>query len=212
MAIAFPSQTVSTRSRIRMTDVASNQPRSLLHRVADGDMSAMQECIDEYGGLIWTLARRMSTTPTEAEDAVQEVFIALWENAERFDATKGTEVTFVAMITRRRLVDRLRKVDRERRAMDRVRTQAESDPVTQDNDAPWDGDEVAQVQEAIGMLSPSQQRVLQLSVHHGYTHEQIARITELPLGTVKTHARRGLIRVRQLLNDRQSGEAARAEP
>lgn len=211
MAIAFPTSTRSTRIQNRMTDDAQTHSRSLLQRVASGDMGAMQACIDEYGGLIWTLARRMSTSPTEAEDAVQEVFIALWENADRFDETKGSEVTFVAMIARRRLVDRLRKVDRERRAMDRVRSQSEAEGLPETSERSWQSDEVEQIQEAMAMLSPSQQRVLQLSIHQGYTHEQIARITELPLGTVKTHARRGLIRIRQLLADRQAGEAARSE-
>jgi RNA polymerase sigma-70 factor (ECF subfamily) len=71
--------------------------------VGEGDTRAVAECIDRFGGLIWSLARRLSAGPADAEDAVQEVFIALWENAGRFDPEKGAEVTFVAMIARPRL-------------------------------------------------------------------------------------------------------------
>ncbi|MHC4784427.1 MAG: RNA polymerase sigma factor, partial [Planctomycetota bacterium] len=102
---------------------------SLLQRVAAGDMAAMQECIDEYGGLIWSLARRFCPSPAEAEDAVQEVFIALWENASRFDDSKGTEVTFVAMIARRRLIDSGRKHQRRQQAVERAKEHKESEPV-----------------------------------------------------------------------------------
>ena len=95
--------------------------KSVLQRVAAGEMAAMQECIDEYGGLIWSLARRFCSSPAEAEDAAQEVFIALWENAARFDEAKGAEVTFVAMIARRRLIDSGRKQQRRRNAVDRAK-------------------------------------------------------------------------------------------
>jgi RNA polymerase sigma-70 factor (ECF subfamily) len=79
---------------------------SLLQRVASGDMAAMQSCMDTYGGLMWSLARRFCPTATEAEDAVQEAFISVWENAQRYDPSKGAEVTFVAMIARRRRFER----------------------------------------------------------------------------------------------------------
>ena len=81
---------------------------SILQRVAAGDMAAMQECIDRYGGLVWSLARRLSLSPAEAEDGVQEAFIELWKHAERFDPEVASETTFVSMIARRRLIDRRR--------------------------------------------------------------------------------------------------------
>ena len=80
--------------------------RSPLQRVADGDGDAIKICIDAYGSIVWSLARRMTTNNEEAEDAVQEIFIDLWKSAERFDPQQGSEVTFVAMIARRRLIDR----------------------------------------------------------------------------------------------------------
>jgi RNA polymerase sigma-70 factor (ECF subfamily) len=155
-------------------------------------MAAMQECIDEYGGLIWSLARRFCPSPAQAEDAVQEVFIALWENASRFDESKGAEVTFVAMIARRRLIDsgRSESVDFEQRTAE--------------------VDEAQRAMQAMEQLSEDQQRVLKLAVYRGLTHDEIAQATGLPLGTVKTHARRGLIRVRELLAGTGSEETVRS--
>ena len=83
--------------------------QTILQRIASGDSLAVQECLDTYGGLIWSLARRMLPDVNEAEDAVQEIFIEIWKTAERFDESKSSETTYVAMIARRRLIDRLRK-------------------------------------------------------------------------------------------------------
>ena len=101
---------------------------SVLQRVAAGDMAAMQECIDEYGGLIWSLARRFCASPADAEDATQEVFIALWENAGKFDESKGAEVTYVAMIARRRLIDSGRKSQRRRKLLEEAKTIQRAEP------------------------------------------------------------------------------------
>ncbi|MBU3729210.1 MAG: sigma-70 family RNA polymerase sigma factor [Phycisphaerales bacterium] len=65
-----------------------------------------------FSGLVWSIARKLSADPSDAEDAVQEVFIDLWRSAHRFDPAKGTETTFVATIARRRLIDRGRRRQR----------------------------------------------------------------------------------------------------
>jgi RNA polymerase sigma-70 factor (ECF subfamily) len=182
---------------------------SLLKRVAAGNMAAMQECIDEYGGLIWSLARRFCPSAAEAEDAVQEVFVALWENAGRFDESKGAEVTFVAMIARRRLIDSGRKHQRRRQAVERAREHKQSEPANFEQQVAQ-VDEAQRALEALEQLSEDQQRVLKLAIHQGLTHDEIAQSTGLPLGTVKTHARRGLIRVRELLASTGSEQTVRS--
>lgn len=185
---------------------------SLLQRVASGDMTAMQSCMDEYGGLVWSLARRFCPTASEAEDAVQEAFISVWENAKRYDPEKGAEVTFVAMIARRRLIDRGRRYQRQERVVAEVRAQ-ERPPEDMPREVASQAstvDEARRALEAMSSLSESQQRVLRLAIHQGLTHEQIAITTDLPLGTVKTHARRGLMRIREMLNEAKSGEEVEA--
>ena len=86
---------------------------TLLDRIADGDQQAVARCIDTYGGLVWSLARRFLVNEADAEEAVQEIFMEIWENAGRYDAGVAAEVTFVSMIARRRLIDRRRKLSRD---------------------------------------------------------------------------------------------------
>jgi len=171
---------------------------AILHRVAAGDSAAVRECLERYGGLVWSLARRFTKDASEAEDAAQEVFIELWKKAERFDPSLASEMTFVAMIARRRLIDRGRRQDRLVAAED-----IEDDPslaVRDRGQADVDVcDEAARASRALARLDPEQKRVLELSIYDGLSHAEIARATKLPLGTVKTHVRRGLARVRDLL-------------
>jgi RNA polymerase sigma-70 factor (ECF subfamily) len=175
--------------------------QTLLERVAAGDVAAVQQCIDRYGGLIWSLARRLVLSQAEAEDAVQEVFIALWKSADRFDPSVAEEATFVAMIARRRLIDRQRRIARRNDS-------ARSIPID-DVDVAADAsnqnsvevrEEAARAADAVTQLRPEQQKVLRLAVYDGWSHQRIADHLQMPLGTVKTHVRRGLIRVRELLN------------
>ncbi len=178
---------------------------SLLQRVAQGDTEAVSAVLDTYGGLVWSLARRMSGSRADAEDAVQEVFIDVWASASRYDPSVGSEATFISMIARRRLIDRLRY--KQRRPEDLVE-EFEPLPVAE-RDADVSGgseisEEARQAEEAIAELPEQQQRVLRMSVCFGLSHEKIAIATDLPLGTVKTHIRRGLIRVREKLAERGS--------
>lgn len=174
------------------------QATDLLRRVAAGDSAAVGECIDAYRGLVWSIAKRMLGASTEAEDAVQEVFIELWRHAARFDPAKGAEVTFVATLARRRIIDRLRRLKR--------RPETEALPETLEDDAENSAENVVAVADdarrarsALAQLGENQQRVIQLAVLQGMTHAEVAEATGFPLGTVKTHVRRGLIRLREML-------------
>lgn len=173
--------------------------KCLLQRVGEGDSSAVAECIDRFGGLVWSLARKLVGDPQEAEDAVQEVYIALWKTASRYDPSVASETTFVTMIARRRLIDRWRKTGRRPNGnavdVDDLPIHAAVDGHGRMELA----EEAARATEAIKQLQPKQQEVLKLAVCQGWSHQLIADRLSLPLGTVKTHVRRGLMRVRELL-------------
>jgi RNA polymerase sigma-70 factor (ECF subfamily) len=169
---------------------------SVLQRIAAGDPAAVQDCLDRYGGLVWSLARRLCPTRADAEDAVQEVFVAVWRNADRFDPSLGSEPTFVAMIARRRLIDRVRRAGRRPGESALGEHHAGSEGL---DDRPDLSEQAARAREALRGLSDDQQRVIQLAIFHGLSHEKISAATGMPLGTVKTHIRRGLIKVRQIL-------------
>ncbi len=178
---------------------------SLLQRVGGGDASAVRECLARFGGLVWSLARRFTSNNAEAEDAVQEIFVEVWRHAARYDPAIASESAFVAMIARRRLIDRRRKADR------RAESQAlpESGVGADDGllERPATSEEAGRALEALKTLSPEQQRVLRLSIMHGLSHDRIATATGLPMGTVKTHARRGLIRLREILGAGNGGKS-----
>lgn len=185
-------------------------PEPVLPRVAAGESGATRECLKRYGGLVWSLCRRMCATEAEAEDAVQDIFLDVWQSAHRYDASIASETAFVAMITRRRLIDRRRKAGRrpkEQGLADGGYAQGAQSRSGVGPDAsdtapetkPAVLDEAARASEALAKLSEAQQRVIRLGVYHGLSHEKIAQATGMPLGTVKTHSRRGLIRLRELL-------------
>lgn len=178
----------------------------LLPLIADGDREAVQECIDRYGGLVWSLARRFTSTETDAEDATQDIFLDIWKSASRFDPEVASETTFIAMIARRRLIDRRRKASRRPQAEVLFEDSLSGNgPASENTEL---NDEAGIASRELRKLSEDQQKVLRLSIFHGLTHERIAEATGMPLGTVKTHARRGLIKLRDLLASRKSGSGA----
>ena len=171
--------------------------QTILKRVADGDEAAVKECLDTYGGLVWSLARRMMRNNDDAEDAVQEIFLDIWKNAGRYDETLAKETTFIATIARRRLIDRLRRMNRRITADSLEDTVAE--PVARDDRDIQRSVEARQAAEVLDHLNPSQQQALQLSIVYGLSHQEIADTTRIPLRTIKTNIRRGLLVARSLL-------------
>jgi RNA polymerase sigma-70 factor (ECF subfamily) len=181
---------------------------SLLQRIASGDSAAVRECIDQYGALVWSIARRMSRTPSDAEDATQEIFLDIWRSAGRYDASQGSDKVFIAMIARRRLIDRLRKTSAEpaMEPVETLETVAWADPGTASETAI----EAEQAARALTELRPEQRQVLELGLLHGLSQSEIAIRLNMPLGTVKSFMRRGLIQVRKYMNIDAEGVSVRA--
>ncbi len=170
----------------------------LLPRIAAGDERAVRDCVLRYGALVWSLVRRSSVEDGDAEDAVQEVFIDLWRSAARFDATRMSEAGWVAMVARRRLIDRMRRRQRLPELEPLALDFDVADDGERDLDAVWRAERARQV---LRELPAAQRQMLELSLVEGKTHDEIARDTGTPLGTVKSHIRRGLQRARTLLSD-----------
>jgi len=168
---------------------------TFLNRIASGDASAVRGCLDEYGGMVWGLARRyLSAVGDDAEDAVQEIFVDLWRSAGRFDERVAAEATFVAMIARRRLIDRRRARGR------RPELVAEKGEVTAGGttlDTMLDAQIAAREMEN---LRPEQREALQLAIWKDLSHPEIAERMGVPLGTVKSYLRRGLLQLRFALS------------
>lgn len=183
----------------------------VLERFATGDSSAAEGIVLEFGPLVWSLSLRFLGNRADAEDATQDIFIAIWEAAAKYRRSVASEKTFVAMIARRRLIDR-------RRRMSRSVTEGAADVTLVDVASAHSGDcslereeEVGRTVAALTQLRPEERGALQLSIREGWTHSQIAERLQIPVGTVKTHIRRGVQKVRDLLGeggDVRSGASA----
>lgn len=152
----------------------------------------MRECLQRYGGLVSALARRMSASPADADDACQDIFLELWRCAASYRESQAREVTFVAMIARRRLIDR-----------HRTRPRAPSLPL----DVPCAYPERLEAHvdaraavAALDELEDGPRNAIVLSACYGLSHDEIAQGLALPLGTVKSAIRRGVERVRHALS------------
>jgi RNA polymerase sigma factor (sigma-70 family) len=197
---AAPYARSQRQDRVLEQDVS----QGILQRIAAGDQAAIAECVDAYGDLIWSIARKMLRSHEDAEDVVQEVYIDLWSHAGRFDPSKGSETTFVATIARRRLIDRVRKISRQPAYTDDVTEMGDVLEAPQSVDAGQAAD-VERADRVISGLKPKQQEVLRMSIYEGYSHGDIATRLDMPLGTVKTLLRRGLIRIREELETTGGG-------
>lgn len=179
----------------------SKERGTIIRRIAEGDRSAVEECVKTYGNLVWWLAKRYTTSREDAEDAVQEIFLEIWQNAGRYDAAKSAESTFISMLAYRRLVDRLRKIY----AQGKVQSIEDLYETANGRDNDFErqlhaGIEAERAYAAVRRLRSQQRDLILMTVFEGMSHGEIADRTGLPLGTVKTHIRRGLRSVRQIMN------------
>lgn len=171
----------------------------LLPRVARGDAAAARACIERYGPLVFSMARRFFASDAEVQDATQDVFLELWRCAGRFEESTATEAAFVVVIARRRLIDRRRSRKHDSATVDIDDLTLAADTTSMERHT--DGRTAARVLEG---LAVDQRQALVLFAVHGMAHQEIADELAMPLGTVKSHIRRGLSLIRQKLTGSRS--------
>ena len=174
-----------------------NMDQQALERMTRGEPDALAELYDRYARSIYSLAVRIVRDQADAEDIVQEVFSQAWRQAARYDAARGNVAAWLLTLARSRAIDRLRG----RRARPWEVSEGSS-PLTLP-DAGLGPDVLAASAEQVGLVRtalqslPLMERVaLELAYFEGHTHTEIATRLELPLGTVKTRIRQGLLRLR----------------
>lgn len=161
----------------------------LAARFRAGEEAALREAYDRYGRAVLHLATSTLANRSDAEDVTQATFVAAWLGRETFDPAKGSLVGWLLGIGRRKVVDRLRVVARETRVVETVKQLPEPVPTGPDPDAVVDRLVVA---DELARLPDDQRRMLELAFYDDLTHQQIATVTGVPLGTVKSHIRRGM--------------------
>lgn len=153
---------------------------------------------------IYRVAYRTLEDPHQSEEVLQEVFLELWQNPERFDPHRGSAVAWLTTLTHNKAVDRVRRTEagRRRDALDAERSRPT--PFDETASAVHTALEAQMVRAALSALSPVQRRALELVYFGGYTHREVSRLMQVPLGTAKTRIRDGLRRLRPLLSPRSS--------
>ena len=191
---------------------ADQDDRSLVALVCSGDAAALEALYGRYGRACYGLARRILTDEQLAQDVVQEVFLAVWRDAVRFDATRGGFSTWLLSMTHHKAVDSVRREEnlRKRRTSADVLETTESEAPKVD-EAVWSLVRRERVREALKGLPGPQREALALAYFGGYTQREIAGLTATPLGTVKTRMLAGMRRMKESL-DGLSNAAGGLEP
>jgi RNA polymerase sigma-70 factor, ECF subfamily len=169
----------------------------LMHRVSTGDESAVAELYDRFGALVYKVARQLLPTQPEAEDAVQEVFVRLWKTADRYDPRRAKLVTWVMLIARRHLIDRIR-----RNAVRPDTTTLEGDFTSQGEDQypgrrSQEDERNKALLKRISELPDLQREVIERAYLQGFTLREVSEQLDAPLGTIKSALSRGLMRLRE---------------
>ena len=180
-------------------DLARMSDEALLSLVASSDEDALAALYDRFGRIAYGLALRILRDPALAQDAVQEAFLGVWRNADRFLAERAKASTWILTLVHRRAVDLVRRED-IRRGEPLERAPEPADPRTAEDEASLEFQRRL-VQEALSQLSPEQREALELGYYGGLTQSELAERLGQPLGTIKSRMFTGLSRLRDLLDE-----------
>ncbi len=170
----------------------------LIRRIAARDQNALSELYAAYGGMVYGLAYRILQNSTFAEEVTQDIFLTIWNQASRWDSARGTLAAWMLSIARNASIDRLRQEQRRP-----LRTAVDLDEMlefvggggTVDDPAWHDG---RLLRTLMGRLPTEQAEAIQLAFFEGLSHTEIAERLKLPLGTVKTRVRLGMMKLKDL--------------
>jgi RNA polymerase sigma-70 factor, ECF subfamily len=191
---------VITRSRGQCVgDETEQDLQQLLAATASGDVSAFERVYDTFERPVYSVALRAVGDQQKAEEVVQDTFLKVWRSASAFDPEKGSGAGWIFTIARRAAIDLFRR--EQRTPIPSEKTEDASVPDgTEEMWAGW------QVNLALSMLPEEQRRPVDLSVIAGFTHAEVARELDIPIGTVKTRIYGGLKKLRHSIGDTELGE------
>jgi RNA polymerase sigma-70 factor (ECF subfamily) len=175
---------------------------SLLQRIAARDDAALAELYDRHSRLAFAIIRRVVQSPSDAEEVLQETFVRVWSRAETYDARLGSPAAWVARIARNRAIDRVRA--RQARADVNAPVPMVDDAAAARELPSHDTPEsvlhstyaARAVRGAVAALPAAQRTLIEAAFFEGYTHQELAARFGVPLGTVKTRIRNGLVSLR----------------
>ncbi|MFB9308993.1 ECF RNA polymerase sigma factor SigK [Agromyces hippuratus] len=171
----------------------------LLTLVGAGDREAFGDLYDQTAPRVFGLVRRLVVDPAQAEEVTQDVYLEIWQTAPRFDASRGNALAWMFTLAHRRAVDRIRASQAARDRDLRIGVRDLDVPVDTVAEAVEIRVEHERVVDALGGLSELQRECVSLAYYGGLTQSEIADRLDVPLGTVKTRLRDGMIRLRTAL-------------
>jgi len=163
-----------------------------------GQKAALGVLYQRYGRLVYTIAYRVVNNASEAEDLTQEVFLILWQQ-QTYDPNRSSLSRFLSTVTRNRAIDRVRSRSNRYRILKGMVPPPVSDNLPIEQAA--QGERSTQVRAALEQIPEAQRQLLALAYYDGLSQSEIARHTNLPLGTVKSRMRQGLLKLRAILQD-----------
>jgi RNA polymerase sigma-70 factor (ECF subfamily) len=171
----------------------------LLGLVAEGDQAAFGEVYDRSSSRVLGLVRRLLKDHAQSEEVTQEIFLEVWQNAKRYDPARGSATTWILTMAHRRAVDRIRSSQSTRDRDTKIGLRdmdTEYDSVSESVEIRVEHERVGQ---ALQRLTELQRQAVTLSYYGGYSHSEVAEMLNVPVGTVKTRLRDGMIRLRDEL-------------
>lgn len=177
----------------------------LYKQIQDKDKDALEQLYDRYEKILFSFLLKMTEDRTLAEEAMQEVFIKIWRGTGEYDESKGKFTSWLFTMSRNSAIDLIRKRKKPTVPLDEIVDMADGDSSVEEK-AEWQ-EQKDQIQTAVERLSIEQQKMIQLFYFKGHTHEAIAEICELPLGTVKSRIRLALGKLKKSLHSVQEGGA-----
>jgi RNA polymerase sigma-70 factor (ECF subfamily) len=175
-----------------MPAASTLEDASLLALVQRGDEHAMASLFDRYSKVVYSVALRVLRDPASAEDVLQEIFMQIWRSPDSFVATRGSLGGWLAVVSRNRSIDALRR----KRPTESVDDMAISSPCNLADEAERNL-MIEKTREVIVLLPKEQRKTLEMAFFDGLTHSEIAEMTGDPLGTVKTRIRSALLTLRK---------------
>jgi RNA polymerase sigma-70 factor (ECF subfamily) len=184
-----------------------------LKQVAQGDHPALAVCYDLMGSAVFSLAVRMLRDRALAEDVTQDIFVQVWRQAGNFDTGRGSAEAWIMMIARTRILDRIRS----RKAgvvLKSVGDNLPESPAAEDwpDDLAITREDAVNVRQALSELPVDQKQALEMAFFDGLTHVEISEKINVPLGTIKTRIRLGLLKVRDYLRPLMDGSDSLTAP
>jgi RNA polymerase sigma-70 factor (ECF subfamily) len=171
----------------------------LMAAAARGDEAAFATVYDQTSARAYGMVLRVVRDPAQAAEVTQDVYLEVWRQSARFDAGKGGVLPWLLMIAHRRAVDRVRAAQSAIVRDDKYATLTEDRPFDTVSEQVQTSLEAQRVRRVLGDLTPAQREAVTLAYFGGYTHTEVAELLKVPLGTVKTRIRDGLIRMRDAL-------------